>query len=69
MGARGPMTHGTLWGMPKPFRRESCSEPVQMERTLGMGYSMGSLRRENAEPNLSGFVRLDLGGFEQDSFD
>ena len=63
-GARGPMTHGTLWGMPKPFRRVSCSEPVRMERTFRMGYSVGSLRRENAEPNVSGFVWLDLGGFE-----
>ena len=25
----------------------------------------GLLRRENAEPNVSGFVWLDLGGFEQ----
>ena len=64
-GARGPMTHGTLWGMPKPFRRVSCSEPVRMERTFRMGYSVGSLRRENAEPNVSRFVWLDLGGFEQ----
>ena len=56
------MTHGTLWGMPKLFRIVSCSEPVRMERT---GYSVGSLRRENAEPNVSRFVWLDLGGFEQ----
>ena len=64
-GARGPMTHGTLWGMPKPFRRVSCSGPVRMERTFRMGYSVGSLRRENAEPNVSRFIWLDLGGFEQ----
>ena len=68
-GARGPMTHGTLWGMPKPFRRVSCSEPVRMERTFQMGYSVGSLRRENAELNVSGFVSLELGGFEQLSWD
>ena len=28
-------------------------------------YSVDSLRRENAEPNVSGFDWLDLGGFEQ----
>ena len=52
--------HGTLWGMPKPFRMVSCSEQVRMEWT---GYSVGSLRRENAEPNVSGFVWLDLSSF------
>ena len=34
-----------------------------------MGFSVGSLRRESAEPNVSGFVWFDLSGFEQLSWD